>query len=167
MHRDIRLVLIVFLNFVYSVSLIGVIFFYSLMGTVATDRIGIIITEATGFQRQEMLLSATLLPAELHTLFWLSLAGVGFCLLFVYLLVHTFRSFHGPAALTVIVVLLMFVVRNLVFSFIPAESAQLGSNAYILSILARALQANIAVLVFGVILFCLAHWGDAVYTRKT
>jgi hypothetical protein len=166
MNRDLKLVVIVFLNFVYSVSLIAMVFFYSLMGVVATDKVGIIITEATGFQRQETLLTANLLPAELHTLFWVSLAGVAFCLIFVFLLQHTFRSLYGPGALSLIVFLFMTIARGAILNFLPPGLEQAASTPYIVSVIERSTQANTAVFISAILLFYLGYRGDKFFLKK-
>jgi hypothetical protein len=165
-NKDVKLIVLVFSNFVYSVSLIGVVFFYSLMGVVATDKVGIIITEATGFQRQETLLTANLLPAELHTLFWLSLAGAALCIIFVVLLQHTFRSLYGPGALSFIVFFLLTFARGAVMNFLPPVLEQAGSTPYLISIVERSAQANGAVFFSAILLFYLAYRGDKFFLKK-
>ena len=166
MNRDVKLVILVFSNFVYSVSLIGVVFFYSLMGVVATDKVGIIITEATGFQRQETMLTANLLPAELHTLFWLSLAAAALCIIFVVLLQHTFRSLYGPGALSLIVFLFLALARGAVVNFLPPGLEQTASTPYMMSVIERSAQANTGVFLFAILLFYLAFRGDKFFLKK-
>ncbi|MBS4022595.1 MAG: hypothetical protein KGZ79_09250 [Dethiobacter sp.] len=164
MHRDIKLIIVVCVNFVYSASLLGIVFFYSLMGVVSTDRVGIILTEATGFQRQETMLTANLLPAELHTMFWLSLAGVGFCLILIFLLQHTFSSLYGPGALTFIMFFLTALARRAITGFLPAAAD--ASSPYMAGILERSSQANMTVFIFGILLFYFAFRGDKFFLKK-
>ncbi len=164
MHRDIKLIILMILNFAYSVSVAGVVFFYSLMGTVATDRVNIIITEATGIQRQETILSANLMPMVLQNLFWLSLAGSIFCLICIFLLRHSFHSFWAPASLSVLVFFVILSLRSAFFSFLPSEGAAVQ---YMMSVLDRALQANIMLFIFGLLLFYIAYQGDKYFLKKT
>lgn len=166
MHRDIKLVLIVFLNFVYSISLLGISAFYSLTGIVARDSINIIVTEATGLQRQETMLSANLLPTELQGLFWLSIAGAAFCLIFVFLLTHNFHSLSGPAALSVIVFFLILSLRGFLYGFIPAAAGQATSTPYVLAVLERLLHSGIVIFFFGLLLFYIALKGDQYFKKQ-
>lgn len=166
MHRDIKLVLIVFLNFIYSICLLGISVFYSLTGIVAKDNINIIVTEATGLQRQETMLSANLLPSELHVLFWLSIAGAAFCLIFVFLLTHNFHSFFGPAALSIIVFFLVLSLRAFLFGFIPATAAQATSTPYVLAVLERMLHSGIVIFFFGLVLLYIALKGDQYFKKQ-
>ncbi len=165
MHKDIKLMILMLLNFFYSVSIAGVVFFYSLMGTVATDRVNIIITEATGIQRQETILSANLMPVVLQNLFWLSLAGSLFCLICIFFMRHTFHSFWAPASLSMIVFFVVLPLRSVIYSFLPA-GMDYGSAPYMLDVLDRALQANIMVFIFGLLLFYLAYQGDKYFIKK-
>jgi len=164
MHRDVKLIILMILNFVYSVSLAGAVFFYSLMGTVATDKVNIIITEATGIQRQETILTANLMPMVLQNLFWLSLAGAAFCLICIFLMRHSFHSFWAPASLSIIVFFMLLSLRSAFYSFLPDDGAAVQ---YMLSVLDRALQANIMVFIFGLLLFYVAYQGDKYFLKKT
>ncbi len=165
MHKDIKLILLMVLNFIYSLSLIGSVFFYSLMGAVATDRVGIIVTEATGFQRQETLISANLMPTILVNIFGLSLAGVAFCLIFIFLLRHSFHAFWAPASLSVLVFFFLLAVRSLVIGFLPPD-LDVATGPYIVKILDRGLQANIIQFIFGLLLFYIAYHGDKYFLKN-
>jgi hypothetical protein len=165
MHRDIKLIILMILNFAYTGSMVGVVFFYSLMGTVAKDRVKIIITEATGMQRQETMLSANLMPVVLQNLFWLSLAGATFCLICIFMMRHTFHSFWAPASLSIIVFFMMLSMRSVIYSFLPIESEGMAVQ-YMMSVLDRALQANIMVFIFGLVLFYIAYQGDKYFLKK-
>jgi hypothetical protein len=137
------------------------------MGIVAKDSISLLITEATGLQRQETMLTANLLPPELRNFFWLSLAAALFCLIFIYLLLHTFHSFWGAAALSIIVFLFLLPIRGMIMSFIPFGADQLTATPYILNVFSRWQQANIGVLIFGLLLFCTSYWGDRYLLKKS
>jgi len=165
MHRDIKLIILMILNFAYTGSMVGVVFFYSLMGTVAKDRVKIIITEATGLQRQETILTANLMPMVLQNLFWLSLAGVIFCLICIFMMRHTFHSFWAPASLSIIVFFMMLSMRSVIYSFLPVDSEGMAVQ-YMMSVLDRALQANIMVFIFGLVLFYFAYQGDKYFLKK-
>ncbi len=166
MYRDIKIVISMIIYFIYSLSIMGAVFFYSLMGTVAMDRLCIIITEATGFQRQERMLTTFLYPAMIQNLFWLSLAGIGFCLIFVFLLNQNFHSFWSPASLTVLLFIVLMGIRDLFFNILPEDIESLVSQPYIVNVLHRFLISNIVVLVFGLILCCLAFLGDKFYKQN-
>ncbi len=161
MRRDIQLIISMFMNFVYSISILGAVFFYSLMGTVAMDRLCIIVTEATGFQRQEQMLTGFLSPAVIQNLFWLSLAGTAFCLIFIYFL-HQ-QSTHimwAPATITVMLFLALQGVRNLIMNLLPPALDAMPTTPYIELVINRFFMANIAVLVFGLFLAVLAYFGS-------
>lgn len=166
MHRDIKLIILMIMNFAYTVSLVGVVFFYSLMGTVAKDRVNIIITEATGLQRQETMLTANLMPVVLQNLFWLSLAGATFCLICIFFMRHTFHSFWAPATLSIITFFMMLSSRSAIYSFLPDE-AEGAAVQYMMNVLERALQANIMVFIFGLLLFYIAYQGDKYFLKKS
>ncbi|UNC90897.1 hypothetical protein [Candidatus Contubernalis alkaliaceticus] len=166
MYRDIKIVISMIIYFIYSLSITGAVFFYSLMGTVAMDRLCIIITEATGIQRQERMLSTFLYPAMIQNLFWLSLAGIGFCLIFIFVLNQNFHSFWSPSSLTLLLFLVLMGIRNMLLNFLPDNIDTLVSEPYIINVLHRFLVSNITVLIFGLILCCLAFLGDKFYTHK-
>ena len=163
MYRDLKIIISMIIYFIYSLSIMGAVFFYSLMGTVAMDRLCIIITEATGFQRQERMLTTFLYPAMIQNLFWLSIAGIGFCLIFLFLLNQNFHSFWSPASLTVLLFLVLMSIRSLFFNLLPEDIDTLLSEPYIVNVLHRFLMSNIAVLIFGLILCCVAFFGDRFY----
>lgn len=166
MHRDVKLILSMFLNFIYSLCTICIVFFYSLMGTVAMDRLCIIITEATGFERQEKMISAILSPTIIQNLFWLSIAGVLFCIIFLYLLHQNFSTLWGPASITIMLFLVMLGLRSQFFHLMPSDTDLMPSTPYILNVLDRFLHANIGILVFGLILSLIALFGDKLISKN-
>ena len=166
MHRDIKLIILMIMNFAYTASMVGVVFFYSLMGTVARDRVNIIITEATGLQRQETIFTANLMPVVLQNLFWLSLAGAIFCLIVIFYMRHTFHSFWAPATLSIIVFFMLLSARSVFYSFMPVNGEGMAVQ-YMMGVLERALQANIMVFIFGLLLFYLAYQGDKNFLKKS
>ncbi len=166
MHRDIKLIILMLMNFAYTVSLLGVVFFYSLMGTVAKDRVNLIITEATGLQRQETILSANLMPVVLQNLFWLSLAGAIFCLICIFFMRHTFHSFWAPASLSIIAFFMILSLRSAFYSFLPVNVETAVAVQYMMGVLDRILQANIMVFITGLLLFYLAYNGDKYFLKK-
>lgn len=161
-----KIIISMILYFVYSLSIMGAVFFYSLMGTVAMDRLCIIITEATGFQRQERMLTTFLYPAMIQNLFWLCIAGIGFCLIFLFLLNQNFYTFCAPASLTILLSLGLMGIRSMLFNLLPEDIDRMLSETYILNVLQRFLMSNITVLIFGLILCCIAFLGDRFYTSK-
>ncbi|RQD75341.1 MAG: hypothetical protein D5R97_06260 [Candidatus Syntrophonatronum acetioxidans] len=166
MLQDIKIVLSMVLNFIYSLSILGIVTFYSLMGTVAMDRLCIIITEATGFPREEKMFSAVLSPIVIQNLFWLSIAGGGFCLLFIYLLHKNFVIFWGPATLSLMLFVLLLITRIMIINFLPADLDLVPTTPYILNVLDRFHIANISVLVLGIILCFLAALGDRYFIKQ-
>ncbi|PKM79574.1 MAG: hypothetical protein CVU88_05470 [Firmicutes bacterium HGW-Firmicutes-13] len=160
MRRDIKLIISMFMNFVYSVSILGAVFFYSLMGTVAMDRLSIIITEATGFQRQEKMLTGYLSPIVIQNLFWLSLAGIIFCLIFLYFLHQSAHIFWAPATISVMLFFVLQGVKNLIMNLLPEQIEAVPTTPYVLLVIDRFFKANIGLLVFGVLLAVLAYIGN-------
>lgn len=167
MHRDIKLIILMIINFAYTASIAGAVLFYSLMGTVARDRINIVITEATGLQRQETFLTANLMPVVLQNLFWLSLAGAIFCIICIFLMRHTFHSLWAPASLSIMVFFVLLSLRSALYSFLPSEAEAGVAVQYMMNVLDRFLQANIMVFIFGLLLFYLAYYGDKYFLKKS
>jgi cadmium resistance protein CadD (predicted permease) len=80
---------------------------------------------------------------------------------------HTFHSFWGAAALSIIVFLFLLPIRGMIMSFIPFGADQLTATPYILNVFSRWQQANIGVLIFGLLLFCTSYWGDRYLLKKS
>ncbi len=160
LHRDIRVAVIFLVNFLYSLSLLGAVFFYSLLGATAADKVELIITEATGVNRQETLLSTILKPTVLHNFCYVFTAGVVFCLICLFFFRHTFHTFFAPSIVTVLVFFFILLVRNDVSVFLIPGTVDETAYLYINNILKRALHADIILLIFGILLFFTAFYGD-------
>ncbi|HHX76903.1 MAG TPA: hypothetical protein GX697_00925 [Firmicutes bacterium] len=160
LHRDIRVAVIFLVNFLYSLSLMGAVFFYSLLGATATDRVELIITEATGLNRQEVLLSTFLKPTVLHNFCYVFIAGVFFCLICLFFFRQTFHTFFAPSIVTVLTFLFIFLVRNAVSFFLVPGTADATAYLYINNILERVFHAGMVLLIFGLLLFFMAFYGD-------
>lgn len=166
MRRDIKLIISMLFNFIFALSATGSVFFYSLLGTVAMDRLCIIITEATGFQRQEQMLTGILSPALIQNIFWLSIAGAAFCILTIYLLHNSSHPLWAPATISILLFLLLNMTKNFLYTLLPSEVNELVSTPYIILTLERFSMANYALLLFGIALCLLAYFGDRIKQDK-
>ncbi len=159
MYNIAKLWLKIALGFTFSVFVMILIISYALMGTVATDTLEIVVTEATGFQHQEVMIQANLQPLMIVNFFWLSISILAFCLIFLYFLDMNLKSFLAPGFLSLVTVLFMQIIFNILQGFIPPYD-KLEATGYIFSTLERANQVSWAVVIMGIVLMAVSIWGQ-------
>lgn len=129
---------------------------YALYGTVATDSLEIVITEATGQQSQEVIFLASLQPLYIQMALYFSVAGMLLCLIFLYLLEHNFKVFVAPGVICIISVLFFRGVLSFLATFIPPDVSK-GTFEYIHLSFQRGIHASLAAVGIGVLLLILSY----------
>ncbi len=152
------------ISFLFSLNVLLTFFTLSLFGVEASDTVRLIVTEATGLQRDMVILNAQLKPMVIHNVFWLCLASFGFMLIFLYFIDHKFRVFLGPGVLALSITILLVIV------FISSAESILrfvgpSMDLYIETAFNRFRDAAIGMSVFGIILTILGLKGDQ-YLKK-
>ena len=149
----------VVLGFLFSITIILTSLTYSLFGVQEKDMIEVIVTEATGTANKVTVFSGQFQPMVIHNVFWLSLAAVGFFLIFLYFIDHNFRVFLGPGVLSLAIFiflnLALWITGGTILDY-AGESAAL----FVLDSLAKIRQAGFAVLALGLVLIGLSHVGS-------
>lgn len=115
----VKLWLRIILGFIFSVFVIVGVFSFGLLGTVATDSMEIVLTEATGIQNQEVILSANMQPLVIQNTFLFAIAAMGFCLIFLYFLEHKFSVYFAPGVLCLVSVIFVQAVLWIAAGFVP------------------------------------------------
>lgn len=149
----------VVIGFLFSITIILTSLTYSLFGVKERDMIEVIVTEATGTANKVTVFSGHFQPMVIHNVFWLSLAAVGFFLIFLYFIDHSFRVFLGPGVLSLAIFiflnLVLWITRGTILAY-AGESAAM----FVLESLAKIRQAGFAVLALGLVLIGLSHLGS-------
>ncbi|MFU8793899.1 MAG: hypothetical protein ACNA7Z_00815 [Dethiobacteria bacterium] len=164
MH-SLRLAAKIVIGFIYSLFIILTFLTTSLFGVRAQDTVRLIITEATGLQRDMVAFQADLQPLIIHNLFWVCLASLGFMLIFLYFIDHSFRGFLGPGilsiAITIFLAVMLSVSKEHIFLFTgPA------TEMYIQTALDRFNVSAYAIFAFGLLLVAASLWGDQLFKKN-
>lgn len=152
------------ISFLFSLNVLLTFLTLSLFGVEASDTVRLIVTEATGLQRDMVIFNADLSPMIIHNVFWLCLASFGFMLIFLYFIDHKFKVFLGPGVLTLaitflMVIVLAFAAENIVRFVGPAM------DLYIQTAFDRFKYAALGMAIFGIILTVFGLKGDQ-YLKK-
>lgn len=146
----------VVISFLFSITIILTSLTYSLFGVKEKDMIEVIVTEATGMANKVVVFSGQLQPMVIHNVFWLSLAAVGFFLIFLYFIDHNYRVFLGPGVLSLAIFiflnLALWITRGTLLAY-AGESAAI----FVLESLVKIRQAGFAVLALGLILIGVSY----------
>ncbi|MGM0687994.1 MAG: hypothetical protein ACQESO_00245 [Bacillota bacterium] len=149
----------IIIGFLFSITILLTFFTLSLFGVQADDGVRLIITEATGLQRDMIVFQANLQPMVIHNVFWLCLASFGFMLIFLYFIDHNFKVFLPPGLLclifTIVLVVMVAVSRDSIINFTGPST-----DLYLQTALDRFRQAAIGMTIFGILLTAVALWGD-------
>lgn len=164
MH-NIRVAAKIVIGFLFSITILLTFLTLSLFGVEAEDAVRLIITEATGLQRDMVVFQANLQPLFIHNVFWLCLASFGFMLIFLYFVDHRFSVFLGPGVLclviTVFLVVLVAFSRENILRYLGPST-----DIYIQTALARFRTAAIGMTIFGAILTAASLWGDKLFHKN-
>jgi len=146
------------LGFILSVTVMVLIVSYALSGTIATDTLEIVITEATGLQHQEVMFSTDLQPLVIVNIFWFSILVLGFCVIFLYFLDMSLKSLLAPGFLALLSVGFLQIILGVFRSFIPPEE-EIAATGYVFQSLGRADQASLVVALVGIALMLFSYFG--------
>ncbi len=159
MWSGIKTWLKVVIGFLFSITIILSSLTYSLFGAKEKDMIEVIVTEATGVANRVVIFSGQFQPMVIHNVFWLSLAAVGFFLIFLYFIDHNYRVFLGPGVLSLAIFiflnLALWITRGTLLAY-AGESAAV----FVLESLAKIRQAGFAVFALGLFLIALSYLGS-------
>ncbi len=151
MLQTVKIWLRIIIGFVFAVCVLVSITAYALTGTVATDSLEIIITEATARQNAEVIFIAHLQPLNIQIALFFAIFGMALCLIFLYFLEHHLGVFVAPGVISVFSVILFQILLKFITDFIPADvSADLSS--YINQCIARANFASFLAAAIGLFL---------------
>ena len=163
--RSLRIAVKIVVGFLFSIFLLANFLATSLFGVKAQDTVRIIVTEATGLRRDMLIFQADLQPLIIHNLFWVFLASLGFLLIFLFFIDHSFNNFLGPGilaiAITIMLALALLLFRDNIYSY-----AGTVSQLYIKTAVDRFNNTAYATFAFGVVLIALSQWGDRLLRKK-
>lgn len=160
MGPGLKIWLKVIIGFVFSLTLLLLFLTFSLFGVAAEDTVQVIVTEATGMERDVTVFTTTLRPMIIHNVFWLCLAGLGFFLIFLYFIDHSFKAFLAPAVLTLLMTFFVGIVVWVSLENIFAFAGTYG-ELYLDTAIARFRQVVVGLVLFGAVQLALANWGDS------
>ncbi len=159
MWANLRIWLKVLIGFVFSITVLATIVSYSLFGVQAEDTVRVIVTEATGPQRDVTVFATTLQPMVIHNVFWLCLAGLGFLLIFLYFIDFSFRSFLAPGFLALIMCAFVGIIITASIDHIMYFVDPYGEE-YVETFLSYLRNVIIGIVIFGLVLIGLSYHGD-------
>ncbi len=161
MRQGIRNWLKVVIGFIYSITIIITFLTFSLFGVKAEDTVRVIVTEATPPYTEVQLLTVNLQPMVIHNVFWLSLAGLGFLIIFLYFIDHRFKVFLAPGLITLIMTVF---VGALMLAFLDNIFADVQpyQELYLETAMNRFYQVTAGMTILGVLLILLSYYGDQV-----
>jgi len=162
--HSLKVSLKIIISFLFSLVVLLTFLTVSLFGVQARDTVRLIVTEATGLQRDMVVLSADLQPLVIHNVFWLCIASFGFMLIFMYFIDHKFRDFLGPAVLSLAITLVLFVVISVSADYILRFVGP-STDMYIETAFYRFRQAVVGMTAFGIVLTAIALRGDQLFKK--
>lgn len=159
MWSGIKTWLKVITGFLFSITVILSALTYALCGARENDLVEVIVTEATGLGNRVTVFTGQMQPMVIHNIFWLSLAAIGFFLIFLYFLDHSYRVLLGPGVLSLAIFLFLnlflWIIRGSLLAY-AGESAAV----FVLESLSKVHRAGNAVLILGLFLIALSYWGS-------
>ncbi len=161
MRQGLRNWLKIVIGFIYSITILITFLTFSLFGVKAQDTVRVIVTEATPPYTDVQLITVTLQPMIIHNVFWLSLAGLGFLLIFLYFVDQRFKVFLAPGLLTLVMTAF---VAALMLAFLDNIFADVRpyQELYLETAMTRFYQVTAGLTMFGVLLILLSYYGDQV-----
>ncbi len=148
--EKIKLTLKILLSVAFAASLLGAIVTFSLAEIVVSEEL-VIVTQATEYPPETAVFLSNLEANVIRNLFWLSLASIGFCLIFLYYLYGNFKIFFAPSMLA----LITFILVQITLSVIPgylAHGMDSPLGPLIREGLNKAQTMNFLILALGIIL---------------
>ncbi len=157
MWHSARLWLKVIIGFLFSINLLLTSLTYALFGATEKDTVELIVTEATGAENIVVLFAGKFQPLIIHNVFWLSLALIGFFLIFLYFIDHSFKVFLAPGVLCLIMFLflnlILFVTQSFIFAF--TEGA---ADLFVTTSFSKVRLASWLVFTLGALLIGTSYW---------
>lgn len=159
MWHSVRLWLKVVLGFLFSITLLISSLTYALFGAKEKDTVELIITEATGVQKTVVLFAGKFQPLIIHNVFWLSLVVIGFLLIFLYFIDHSFKAFLAPGIICVIIFIVISLMVSVAQSFIFDYTAEYG-DLFIDTSFSKLRLASFVILALGAALIGTSYWSE-------
>ncbi|HSW35275.1 MAG TPA: hypothetical protein VLH18_01590 [Candidatus Limnocylindrales bacterium] len=159
MWHNLRISMKVTIAFLFSIVVLFTLAAFSLSGVLAEDTVQVIVTEATGLQREATVFYATLQPAAIRSFRYFSLAGLGFLLILLYFVDHSYRVFLAPGVLCLVITVFVGLAVFMSTDYIFAYAGQYG-EMFLYNAMARLRQISFAMLVIGVVLIAVSSFGD-------
>lgn len=164
MH-SLRVAVKIVIGFIFSITVVFAFLTVSLFGVKAEDTVQIVVTEATGLQREMVVFHADLQPMIIHNLFWVCLASLGFMLIVLYFIDNNFKVFLAPGLLCLSITIMLSLILIMFLDNIFHYTGQIG-DLYVQTALVRFRQAALGISVFGLLLVAAAVWGDRLIKIK-
>ena len=155
----------IIVGFLFSITILATFITTSLFGVKASDTVRLIVTEATSLRRDMVVFHADLQPLVIHNVFWVCLASIGFMLIFLYFIDHSFKALMGPGILCVAITLFLSATLALLHDNIYNYIGPV-TEVYVKTALDRFTNTAIGVVALGLLLVAASLWGDRVFKRK-
>ena len=155
----------IIVGFLFSITILVTFITTSLFGVKASDTVRLIVTEATGLRRDIVVFHADLQPLVIHNVFWVCLASVGFMLIFLYFIDHSFKALMGPGILCVAITLFLSATLALLHDNIYNYIGPV-TEVYVKTALDRFTNTAIGVVALGLLLVAASLWGDRVFKKE-
>jgi len=154
----------IIIGFLFTITVILYFLTVSLFGVKAEDAVRVIVTEATGLQRDLVVFSADLQPMVIHNVLWVCLASLGFMLIFLYFIDHSFKGFLAPGILSLAMTIFLAALVAASQDHIIKYTGDV-SDLYIQTALDRFRQGAFGMTGFGIVLIAVSLWGDRLFKK--
>jgi hypothetical protein len=162
--HSLKVAIKIIINFLFSITIIISFITTSLFGLKASDTVRLIVTEATGLRRDMLVFQADLQPLVLHNIFWVCLASLGFMLIFLFFIDHSFKSLMTPGvlsvAITIFLVLILIIFQDNIYNYIGPIT-----QIYIKTAIDRFSRTAVGVVALGLLLLAASLWGDRFFRK--
>ncbi len=155
----------IIVGFLFSITILVTFITTSLFGVKASDTVRLIVTEATSLRRDMVVFHADLQPLVIHNVFWVCLASIGFMLIFLYFIDHSFKALMGPGILCVAITLFLSATLALLHDNIYNYIGPV-TEVYVKTALDRFTNTAIGVIALGLLLVAASLWGDRVFKKE-
>ena len=154
----------IIIGFLFSITILIGFLTTSLFGVKASDTVRLIVTEATGLRRDMVVFHADLQPLVIHNVFWVCLASIGFMLIFLYFIDHSFKALMGPGILCIVITLFLVatlaVFHDNIYNYIGSVT-----EVYVKTAVERFANTAIGVVALGLLLVAASLWGDRLFKK--
>lgn len=148
--EKVKLTLKILLSVAFAAALLVTIITFSLSELVVSEELAIV-TQATEYPPETAVFLSNLESHVIRNIFWLSLAALGFCLIFLYHLYGNFQIFFAPSILA----LVTFILVQISLSILPgylAHGMESPLGPLLREGLDKAQTANFLILALGIVL---------------